>query len=255
MAQRGYEIASVGFDTHPGWPDSDGDHRRSADHVLRSRTIRILIVDHHEMFVESLGRMLRDFEDLDVVGSARSRETAVDMARRLRPSVATVDAWLPDGSGLDAASEIKQVSPSTQIVVLTEAIDVRMAAAAIKAGCLGFLTKNNGIRDLLSALHLAHEGNPYLIPEVLPAVLSQTGKSVRGFGSDLTAREREILEMMAAGGLGNKDIAGELGLSLHTVRNHIQSILAKLGAHSKLEAVVIAGNEGLLDRLGQSPDR
>jgi DNA-binding NarL/FixJ family response regulator len=251
MAQRGYEIGSLGLDMDRGWPNSSGGHGSDADGVLPERVVRIMIVDHHEMFVESLGRMLRDFDDLEVVGAARSRAIAVDMARSLSPSVATVDAWLPDGTGIDAAVEIKQASPSTQIVILTETIDIRLAAAAIKVGCLGFLTKDNGIRDLLAAVHLAHEGNPYLIPEVLPAVMPQQEKPLRGFGTDLTVREREILQMIAAGGLGNKAIASQLGLSLHTVRNHIQSVLAKLGAHSKLEAVVIAGNEGLLDRARQ----
>jgi len=209
---------------------------------------RVLLVDHQEMFVESLGRTLGDFYDIQVVGTAMSRARAVQLAGDLRPSVATVSWSLPDGDGVATASAIRGVSPSTRVVMLTETSDARLATWAIEAGCSGFLTKEKGVGELVSALRIAHNGNAYLAPEVLAALLPRLDRSYQGPGSALTARETEVLNLMAAGGLANKDLAMELHLSLHTVRNHVQSVLAKLGAHSKLEAVIIAGREGLLDQ-------
>jgi DNA-binding NarL/FixJ family response regulator len=132
--------------------------------------------------------------------------------------------------------------------MLTDTPDSRLATSAIEAGCSGFLTKDKGIGELVSALWVAHNGNAYLEPEVLATLLPRLDRTYQSPASVLTAREMEVLQLMAGGGLRNKDLATELHLSLHTVRNHVQSVLAKLGAHSKLEAVIIAGREGLLDQ-------
>ena len=135
--------------------------------------------------------------------------------------------------------------------------DSRLVASAIEAGCSGILTKGQGFRELVSAVHLAHVGDVYLAPDVLAGLLPRIDRSYRGLGCDLTEREREVLQLMAAGGLTNKDLASQLHLSPYTVRNHVHNLLAKLGAHSKLEAVVVAAREGLLDgpRRGLSRPR
>jgi DNA-binding NarL/FixJ family response regulator len=214
--------------------------------------IRVLLVDHQGMFVESLDRMLGDEDYIEVVGSANSCADAVRLAERLRPSVAVVDSWLHDGDGVSAAAAIRRASPQTRILLLMESSDSRLVTSAIEAGCSGTLTKDQSVRELVAALHLAHAGEAYLSPEVLAALLPQLDRRYRALGFDLTVREHEVLQLMAAGGLANKDLADRLHLSLHTVRNHVQNVLAKLGAHSKLEAVVIAAREGLLDRPGQN---
>jgi DNA-binding NarL/FixJ family response regulator len=215
------------------------------------KRVRVLLVDHHGMFVESLGRMLRDEDDIEVVGSAGSCAEAVQLAERLQPSVAVVDVWLRDGDGVSAAAAIRRVSATTRVLLLTETSDSRLVTSAIEAGCSGTLTKDQSVRELVAALHLADAGNAYLSPEVLAAMLPQLDRRYRALGFDLTVREHEVLQLMAAGGLANRELADQLQLSLHTVRNHVQNVLAKLGAHSKLEAVVIAAREGLLDRPGQ----
>jgi DNA-binding NarL/FixJ family response regulator len=211
-------------------------------------SIRVLLVDHQEMFVDSISRTLTDVYDIEVVGTAISRARAVELAGDLRPSVASVSWSLPDGGGISTVSTIREVSPSTRVIMLTDTPDSRLATSAIEAGCSGFLTKDKGIGELVSALWVAHNGNAYLEPEVLATLLPRLDRTYQSPASVLTAREMEVLQLMAGGGLRNKDLATELHLSLHTVRNHVQSVLAKLGAHSKLEAVIIAGREGLLDQ-------
>jgi DNA-binding NarL/FixJ family response regulator len=100
---------------------------------------------------------------------------------------------------------------------------------------------------LIAAIRLANAGDAYLSPDILAALFPRFDSSYRELGSDLTARQRETLSLMVTG-LGNKDIAGRLGVRLNTVRNHVQNVLVKLDAHSKLEAVAIAAREGLVDR-------
>ncbi len=168
-------------------------------------SIRVLLVDHQEMFVESLGRTLGDFFDIQVVGTAMSKIRAIQLAEDLKPSVATVSWSLPDGDGVGTASAIRTVSPSTRVVMLTDTTDSRLATSAIEAGCSGFLTKDKGVGELVSALRIAHKGNAYLAPEVLAALLPRLDRSYQSPGSALTARETEVLNLMAAGGLANKD--------------------------------------------------
>lgn len=215
--------------------------------MLNPDTARVLLADHHGMFVESLHRALSGEQRIEVVGTAGSLSAAVQMAAALQPSVAIVEDLLPDAGGLKAAASIRDVSPSTRVLLLAAMSSGQLVASAIEAGCSGFLTKDSRVRELVSAVHLAHTGAVYMPPDILATVLPRLDRSYREIGSDLTPREREVLRLMTIGGLGNKDIANQLQLSHHTVRNHVQNILSKLGAHSKLQAVVIASREGLTE--------
>ena len=215
--------------------------------MLNADPIRVLLVDDHEMFLDSLARVLRDEPDIEVVGRAGSCNAAVKLAESLQPGVAIVDYQLPDGDGVTTAGTLRTVSPGTRVLLLTGLSDSRLATSAIEAGCLGFLTKDKAVGELVSAVRLAHAGEAYLSPDVLAALMGRLDRSHRGLGSDLTIREQEVLQLLAAG-VGNKDMAGELDLSFHTIRNHVQNVIVKLGAHSKLEAVAIAAREGLVDR-------
>ena len=188
--------------------------------------------------------MLSDEHDIDVVGTTSSADSAPKLAEALQPSVAIVGHRLIDGDGVATARAIRTASPSTNTVLLADASGDRVVAAAIGAGCCGYLTKDMSVRELVMAVHLAHVGSAYLSPADLAAVLPRLDRGYRRLGSDLTARELQVLQIMTDG-LCNKDIASRLHLSLHTVRNHVQNVLVKLGAHSKLEAVIIANREAL----------
>jgi DNA-binding NarL/FixJ family response regulator len=217
--------------------------------ILNVEPIRVLLVDDHQMFVEGLARLLRDEPDIDVVGTANCCAVALKLAEALQPSVAILDYLLPDGDGVTTAGTVRTVSPGTAVLLLTALNDSRLVISAIDAGCSGFLTKDKAFGELVAAVRLAHAGEAYLAPDVLATVLRGLDRSHRGLGSDLTVREHEVLQLLASG-IGNKDIADQLDLSFHTVRNHVQNLIVKLGAHSKLQAVAIAAREGLVDRPG-----
>jgi DNA-binding NarL/FixJ family response regulator len=214
--------------------------------AIPGTSIRVLVVDDHQMFAESLARLLSEEPDIDVVGSAHDGERAVSLARALMPDVVLIDFQLPDRDGAQVAADIKLHAPDAMIVMLTGASDDRVLLAAIDAGCSGFLTKDNAARDVVEAVRGAAAGEALISPTLLARLLPKLQRSYRPVGADLTDREREVLHGLAAG-KSNKAIAADLHLSVNTIRNYVQSLLMKLGAHSKLEAVSTAVRQGIID--------
>lgn len=191
--------------------------------------MRVLIVDDDRVLSEALRHVLSCEPDIEVVGHAVTRSNAADMARALHPDVVLMDHLLPDGEGVDLAASLHRSMPRTRVVMLTGGSkDGRLAARAAAAGCAGFVVKGQHLTEVVAALRRAgSESSP--------------GRS-RG---RLSGREVEVLQHLARG-LANKSIAKEMNLSLNTVRNHVQRILGKLDAHSRLEAVSMAVRENLI---------
>lgn len=212
----------------------------------RSRQIRVLIVDDHRMFAESLSRLLSDETDIEVVGIATSGAEALALTPHLRPTVVLIDFRMPGQDGVAIAAEIKRLDPATMVVMLTGSADDRTLLAAINAGCSGFLTKDRAASEVANAVRAAAAGEALISPGVLARLLPQLNPSHRRTGSDLTDRELEVLGLLARG-LTARVVAADLHLSVNTVRNYTQSLLTKLNAHSKLEAVAIAVREGVID--------
>lgn len=214
---------------------------------LADQPIRVVVVDDHELVAEGLVRVLREHADIEVVGMAGSVAAGVALVESALPDVAIVDYQLQDGDGAAAAARFRAASPDTRVLMVTGSTREHVVVAAVEAGCAGFLTKDNAVKELVSAVRAVHSGEGYLSTPALAGLLPRLGRRYRRVGADLTPREREVLEALALG-LSNREIAARLYLSVNTVRNHVQNVLAKLGAHSKLEAVAIAGREGLVDR-------
>ncbi len=208
--------------------------------------VRVLIVDDHLMFAESLGRLLEDEQPIHIVGAAATGAEALELCRELDPDVVLVDFQLPDMSGVEVATQVKQRSPKTMVVMLTASTDDRVLLAAIDAGCSGFLTKDRTAAEVAEAVRAAAAGEALISPAQLARLLPKLSRTHRAVGADLTDRERELLQHLA-GGKTNKAIAADLHLSVNTVRNYVQSVLTKLNAHSKLEAVSTAVREGIID--------
>ena len=209
--------------------------------------ITVLIVDDHEMFAESLSRVLGTDESLTVTGVASTVERGVALAATLKPTIAVVDYTLPDGDGSDATRRILEASPETKVLILTGRTDDRALLAAIEAGSSGFVTKDNAVAELLKAIRLVNDGEAYITPRMLAALLPKFGKRQRTLGSDLTPREVEVLSLVAEG-LTNDAIAKRMVLEhQHRSEPHSERACRSSTPHSKLEAMVIARREGLID--------
>lgn len=214
-----------------------------------SRETRVLVVDDHLTFAELLSRALDAQPDLECVGHAQTSEEAMAAVARLLPDVVIMDVRLPDVDGIMTSANLVSRYPELKILILTANASLLDIERAASAGACGFLAKDGSLAEVLTALRAARRGS-LILPDGLKARLSAEGEqAATGNGWGLTPRELEVLTML---GLGHypRSIAKELGVSLHTCRGHVKGVLAKLGVHSQLEAVVLATRAGLI-RLGE----
>lgn len=222
------------------WPDGDRD-------VAASERIRVLICDDHQVVAQALAMLLAAQPDMDVVGVAGTVAEVRELAASRHPQVVLMDYALPDGDGVMATAAIKASQPDVNVIMLTSFVDEEVLVAAIEAGCSGYVTKHKGSDELTAAVRLAADGEALVSPDMLARLLPRLRRSHHGLGWDLTPRERQVLDLLAQGE-SKEAIAHRLFVSTNTVRNHIQNILTKLNAHSRLEAVAAATREGLIHR-------
>ena len=206
---------------------------------------RVLVVDDHEVLASSLALVLDAEPDLTSVGVAGSLADARRLIGTTAPDVLLLDHRLPDGDGVTAIPELRQLRPTLRVVVLTASAADHVLIAAIEAGASGFVSKTRGLEEVTAAVRAAATGEAVISPELLTRLLPRLGRRSPTPHQDLTEREREVLGLVADG-MTNAAIAEHLVVSVHTVRNHVANLSAKLGAHSKLEALSIAVREGLL---------
>jgi two-component system response regulator DevR len=218
-----------------------------ARQVTAGERIRVLVCDDHRVVATGLAMVLAAQPDIDVIGVAGTMAEVVEVSRATRPDVVLMDYALPDGDGVAATAAIKATRPEVRVVMLTSFVDEEVLIAAIEAGCSGYVTKHKGAEDLTAAVRLAAAGEALVSPDMLARLLPRLRRGHHGVGSDLTSREREVLDLLAQG-CSKEDIAERLLVSTNTARNHIQNILSKLGCHSRLEAVAVATREGLVHR-------
>ncbi len=248
-------IFPVAFSAMPLAVGSTGEgvsvvFRDLSDPSTATNLIRVLVADPDPTSGETLTAMLTRHEGVEVVGVARTSGEAVEQAVRQRADVVIVDVGLPDVGGVATALRLKAAAPATSILMLVDGQDEAVAAAAIAAGCSGVVDKRRVWVELASAVRATYHGETTISPAQLQAVVTKVRASRQpGRAEDLTAREREVLLCLTQG-LTNQQAATRLGGSVNTVRNHVQRILYKLDAHSRLEAVVVATRDGLLEPPG-----
>ena len=222
------------------WPDTSGGPSPP--------TVRVLVVDDHQMFAASLAQALQSEPDLLVVGQGASISEARALMASTTPDVVLLDHRLPDGDGVGAIAHLHAIRPSAKIVVLTATTSDRLLVAAMEAGAAGFIAKTQRLDDVIDGVRAAAQGESVVSAKLLTRLLPRLRRQSGGGRAELTEREREILDLLARG-LSNADIAEQLTISVHTVRNHVANLSAKLGAHSKLEVLSIAVREGLVEGI------
>ena len=215
--------------------------------------IRVLVVDDHALFRRGLEMVLAQEPDIEVVGEAADGSEALVMARELAPDIVLMDVRMPRRSGIEACLAIKDSVPSAKIVMLTISDEEADLYEAIKAGASGYLLKEISIDEVADAIRAVHGGQSLISPAMASKLLTEFATMIKRSDERsqvpaprLTDRELEVLKLVARG-LNNRDIAKELFISENTVKNHVRNILEKLQLHSRMEAVVYAVREKILD--------
>jgi len=215
--------------------------------------IRVLVVDDHALFRRGLQMVLEQEPDIEVVGEAGDGAEAVSSAVDNVPDIVLMDVRMPRRGGIDACTSIHELIPSAKIIMLTISDEEADLYDAIKAGATGYLLKEISIEEVASAIRAVHGGQSLISPSMASKLLTEfTSMSKKANDRQqvptprLTDREMDVLKLVAKG-LGNRDVALQLNISENTVKNHIRNILEKLQLHSRMEAVVYAVREKLLE--------
>jgi DNA-binding NarL/FixJ family response regulator len=212
---------------------------------LPARRSRVLVVDDHQTFAELLSRALDAERDLRCVGHAQSSREALQAVARLNPDLVLMDLRLPDRDGIATTAELVREHPDLKVLILTAHASLADVERAASAGATGFLAKDGSLTDVLDALRTARRGSLILPDGLLAALSSLADRDSAARQWHLTPRELEVLRLLG-GGRDPRGIAKDLGVSLHTCRGYVKAVLAKLGVHSQLEAVVVATRTGLI---------
>jgi DNA-binding NarL/FixJ family response regulator len=209
-----------------------------------STPLRVLVVDDERLFAELMRVALSRASDVEVVGVMHDVKSAATAASALRPAVVLSDYHLPDGTGADLARTLRRSAPDTSVLILSGDPSTAVLADVARSGAVGHLTKARDLDDVVTAVRQAAGGEILFAPSELQRLLVAE-RTERKLDEPLTTRELEVLRMLA-GGVSTNVAAESLGISTATLRAHVQAILRKLGAHSRLEAVAEAARLGLV---------
>jgi DNA-binding NarL/FixJ family response regulator len=207
----------------------------------------VVLADDHPAYRLGLAQMLDDVEGIELLGQAADGEEVVRLGAELAPDVVVMDLRMPSIDGIEATRKLRDASPRTAVIVLTMFEDDNSVFAAMRAGALGYLLKGAEQDEIVGAIRAVARGEAIFGPEIARRVIAHfagmTGTAAVPFPT-LTAREREILELIASG-MGNAAIAQQLFLTLKTVRNHVSNIFVKLQVSDRAEAIVQARQAGM----------
>jgi two-component system NarL family response regulator len=225
-----------------------GTPRQAGQAAVAGDAIRVLIADDHALFRRGLEMVLEEEDGIEMVGQAIAVEAV--------PDVVLMDIRMPKTTGIQAARAMKEVAPTAKIVMLTISDEEEDLFEAIRAGASGYLLKDIPLDEVAAAVRSVHGGQSLINPSMAGKLLTEFATLARRDAEEepskhapapkLTEREMEVLRLVARG-MNNRDIAKELFISENTVKNHVRNILEKLQIHSRMEAVMIAVREKLIE--------
>jgi DNA-binding NarL/FixJ family response regulator len=213
--------------------------------------VRVLVVDDHELFRRGLTMLLGVEQGIEVVGEASDGAEGTELAVSSAPDVVLLDVRMPKQSGIEACVAIKAASPTTKIVMLTVSDEEADLYEAVKNGASGYLLKDSSIEEVAQGIRVVAEGQSLISPSMAAKLIDEFKTMSRpdrsqGPALKLTERELDVLRLVAKG-LSNRDVAHRLAISENTVKNHVRNMLEKLQLHSRMEAVMYAVREKLVE--------
>jgi DNA-binding NarL/FixJ family response regulator len=234
---------------------SPGTSAAPRDTSLHAEPIRTMIVDDHALFRRGLEMVLGSEADIELVGQASDGTEAVEKAAESLPDVVLMDIRMPRSNGIEACRAMKEAAPSAKIVILTISDEEEDLFEAIRAGASGYLLKDIPLDEVADTVRAVHGGQSLINPSMAGKLLTEFAALAKRDDEEraqelpaprLTEREMQVLKLVARG-MNNRDIAKELFISENTVKNHVRNILEKLQIHSRMEAVMVAVREKLIE--------
>jgi DNA-binding NarL/FixJ family response regulator len=214
-----------------------------------SSPIRVAIAVSHQLLAELMAERLAGERDIEIVEMRSTTSQFMTTIATARPDVLILDPRIVAGNLVATLRDVRRANARTGVVVLTGPSGDRLMIEAVEAGCSSFARTDRPVADLLDAVRAAAQGHPHADAGLVSRLLDRHDRTPQPGRPELTPREREVLSLVAAD-FGTAEIAAQLGLSVNTVRHHVQSVLAKLGVHTKLAAVTHALREGLIAPTG-----
>jgi DNA-binding NarL/FixJ family response regulator len=217
-----------------------------------STPLRILLADDHAVLLESISDRLEREEDFEVVSRVHTADDAVRLAQELKPDVVVLDIDLPGQASFDAARQIKTDKPETHVIYLSAFSNDRYIEDALQSGCSGYLTKDESMETVITAIRSAVTNGAYYSPKVRERLVvdPEKGLTLEGAGatkaSSLSARELEVLRYLAQG-MSKKEVATKLHRSIKTIDKHVENLMRKLEIHDRVELARYAIREGLIE--------
>lgn len=221
--------------------------------------IKVLLADDHTVVRQGIRSLLNAESDLEIVGEAENGRQAVHLVRTLAPDIVVMDIAMPQLNGLEATRQIIREGLSTKVLVLSSYSDDDYVHQLTEAGAAGYLIKQTAATDLIKAIREAFKGNAFFSPSISKRLLDyyreaylKGGRPIRKHGEQLTSREQEVLQLVAEGKV-NKQIAGDLGISIKTVEKHRQQVMNKLNIHDVAGLTRYAIARGIIEHTPQLP--
>ncbi|HYG94006.1 MAG TPA: response regulator transcription factor [Nocardioides sp.] len=219
--------------------------------ALGAEPVRVLVVDDQELFRRGLTMLLAVEDGIEVVGEASDGHEGMQLAVSTAPDVVLLDVRMPQQSGIEACLAIKEAVPTAKIIMLTASDEEADLYEAVKSGASGYLLKDSSIEEVAQGIRVVADGQSLISPSMAAKLIDEFKTMSRperstGPALKLTDRELEVLRLVAKG-LSNRDVAQRLAISENTVKNHVRNMLEKLQLHSRMEAVMYAVREKIVD--------